>query len=143
MRKLADYQGEDALELWADLMEPIARILSDKTMEGLVRSGKPPVFIAKEVMKHHKKEAVEIALRVDPTPVNGINLPVRVLNFLFELEKAPELKGFFDLPGQEQGNPASGSAMESTEAPGTSNDLSDTPKPDITETGEQMPTEPM
>ena len=30
MKRLSDYQGEEAIELWADLLDPISDILTDK-----------------------------------------------------------------------------------------------------------------
>ena len=74
MRKLSDYKGDEAIELWADLIEPIAMILADKSMEATIKSGKPKIVVAKEILKAHKKEATEILLRIDPEPLTGLNI---------------------------------------------------------------------
>ena len=40
MKKLSDYQGEEALELWADLIEPMSEILVDPEMKKVFESKK-------------------------------------------------------------------------------------------------------
>ena len=42
MKTLSDYKDEEAIELWADLIDPLTAIFSDKEfMQGL--KGKPPL----------------------------------------------------------------------------------------------------
>ena len=50
MKKLSDYKGDDAILLWADLLEPITAIISDKKVAVAVRSGKNKILIAKEII---------------------------------------------------------------------------------------------
>lgn len=95
MKKLADYEGEDAILLWADLLEPITRICSDKNIAELWRSKSTPVMIAREVLKSHGNDAMEVMLRIDPTPVNGLNAITRIVEVVIEISKSEELKGFF------------------------------------------------
>ena len=115
MKKLADYTGADSIELWADLMEPFAKILADNEIQEGIRTNQPTALLLKSVMKKHKKEAEEIVLRVDDTPLNGVNFPVRVLSVLMEIEHSPELAGFFGSQGQKLEESVSGSATENTE----------------------------
>ena len=96
MKKFSDYQGEEAIELWADLLEPIALILADKEIKNSYQSGEPKLLIAKKIINLHKAEAVSILTRIDPTPINGLNLITRLLNILSEIEETDELKDFFD-----------------------------------------------
>ena len=120
MRKLSDYKGDEAIELWADLIEPIAMILADKSMEATIKSGKPKIVVAKEILKAHKKEATEILLRIDPEPLTGLNIILRLVNILVEIDSAEELKGFFQSAGQVKTDKEySGSVTENTE--GTEN----------------------
>ena len=96
MRRLSDYQGEEAIELWADLIEPIAKIMADKKIAQIFQSGKPPVLAVKQILKTHKKEATEILNRLDPEePINGINIVGRAIAIIMELTESEELKDFF------------------------------------------------
>lgn len=116
MKKLADYEGNEAIELWADLIEPISRIISDDNIAGIYRSTKSIPAVAKEVLKTHANEATEILLRVDPTPVNGLNVITRTVDIILEVIKSEDLKGFFDFAEQGQtGNVSSGSPTGNTE----------------------------
>lgn len=95
MRKLSDYKDDDALELWADLLDPLTKILSDDKIRSIVNSGKPKLIIAKEILKGHKSEAVEILTRIDPEPVDGLNVVLRLINLITEIGQNDEIKSFF------------------------------------------------
>lgn len=117
MKRLSDYQGDQAIELWADLLDPISEILTDTEVANVVRSGQAPIVIAKTILKSHKKEACEILLRIDPEPIDGLNVIMRLVNILAEIGQRSELKSFFGYAGQERAeNESSGSVTESTEA---------------------------
>ena len=116
MKKLSDYQGDEAIELWADLLEPIARILSNEKVKELYESGKPKLLIAKEILKANKQEATEVINRIDPTPFNALTLVTRVISILTEIEETEEIKAFFDTGEQTKTDDGSfGSATENTE----------------------------
>lgn len=118
MKKLADYQGEDAIELWADLLEPMTEILGDKDIAKILQDNKkPPLLKAKAILKKYSKEAEEILLRIDPTPINGLNLVIRLTSILVEAGQNDEIKAFFGFAGQaETESESSGSPTETTEA---------------------------
>lgn len=116
MKRLSDYEGDEAIELWADLLEPIARILADEQIKELYQSGKPKLLLAKEILKSHKADAEEIINRIDPTPFNALTLGPRVFSYLAEIEETEELKDFFDTGEQAKTDGVSfGSATENTE----------------------------
>ena len=117
MKRLSDYKDDEAFELWADLLEPLSVILSDAEIKKVVASGASKISIAKTVMKSHAKEAKEIMLRIDPTPLNGFNLVMRLVQILAEIGEDETVKSFFGFAEQaktESGS--SGSPTESTEA---------------------------
>lgn len=117
MKKLSDFQGEEAVDLWADLLDPISEILTDKEVASLANSNKPPIVIAKSILKNHKAEAEEILLRIDPAPLNGLNIIVRLVAILAEIGASDELKSFFGYSVQAKtDNESSGSAMVNIEA---------------------------
>ena len=116
MKRLSDYEGDEAIELWADLLEPIARILADNKIKELYQSGKPKLLVAKEVLNEHKADAVEIMNRIDPTPFNALTLITRVMSILTEIEECEEITAFFDMGAQAKtGNEFFGSATVNTE----------------------------
>lgn len=117
MKKLSDYTGDEAIELWADLIDPIAIVLSDKKIAVTIKSGKPKMQIAKEILKDHKKEATEILLRIDPSPIDGLNIVLRLINLLTEIGENEDIKSFFGFAEQAKMNAASsGYVTESIEA---------------------------
>lgn len=115
MKKLGDYKDEEAIELWADLLDPIGEILQDKEIAKAYREKGNPVQVAKVILKRQRKAATEILLRVDPTPVDGLNIIVRLVEILMEFEKSDELKGFFGFAGTVTDSVSSGNATENTE----------------------------
>lgn len=104
MKKLSDYKGDEALELWGDLMEPIMTMLADDEVQKIYKSGKPKVFIATELLKMHKKEVSQILLRIDPTPLDGMNVVIRLVGLLTDFSTVPEIASFFESAGQEPEN---------------------------------------
>lgn len=121
MKKLSDYQGEEAIDLWADLMEPAATILADKEVAAVMQEkGKPPIVIVHKILKRHKKEAIEILTRIDSTPVNGLNAVTRLLVLIGELMEDEVARSFFATQGQTMAGESSGSDTENTEASGIS-----------------------
>lgn len=116
MKKLSDYQGNDAIELWADLIDPLSEILTDDSVKNTVRSGKPKLAIAKEILKSHSSQATEILLRIDDTPVNGLNIVLRLISLLTEIGQNDEIKSFFGYAEQTAtAEKSSGSPMVNTE----------------------------
>lgn len=112
MKTLSDYKGEDALTLWADLIGPMARILGDEKTKKAFSTGNA-IIISKCMLEDHKKEACEIMLRVDPTPIDGLNIVSRLLGIILEILNREDMRGFFVSAGQEQTeNVSFGSAME-------------------------------
>lgn len=117
MRSLSDYQGEEAIELWADLLEPMTAILGDSQIAESVQSGKAYMLIAKDILSLHKKEAVEIMLRIDPEPITGLNILLRLAALVKDIGQNEEVKSFFGYAAQTEGE-SSGSPTENTEGAG-------------------------
>lgn len=117
MVRLSDYQGDEAIELWADLLDPISAIFSDADVAKVVKSGQSKVTIAKEILKKHKAETEQILLRIDPEPLDGLNIVVRLVLLITEIGQNEEIRPFFGYAAQEKtASESSGSAMENTEA---------------------------
>lgn len=116
MKRLSDYKGEEAIELWGDLLDSITKILGDKDIAKSLNSGKPKMLIAGDILKSHKKEAKEILLRIDPEPLNGLNIVLRLVNILIELGENETVRSFFESAEQaKRENTSSGFVMVNTE----------------------------
>lgn len=113
MKKLSDFQGEEAIDLWADIFEDIGAIVSDQEIAKYAKGNK--IVLANKIIKLHKKEICSILLKIDDTPINGLNLISRTVKLLNEIGADPDLRDFFVLQGQNEIGESSGSAMENIE----------------------------
>ena len=116
MKRLTDYKDEDAIELWADLLDPFVEIIGDKTITDMMRGGAAPIDVAKAILKDHRKDACQILLRIDDTPLDGLNILVRLVTILLDIENSKELQGFFGSAEQvKTGSGSFGSHTANTE----------------------------
>ena len=112
--KLSEYQGEAALDILADLIEPAGEIMSDKQIGDVFKENKfKAIGIA---IKNHKKAVMQILATMDGVPVdeykcNVFSLPVKILEILND----PDLVQLFTYQGQTGDANSSGSASENTE----------------------------
>ena len=102
MRKLSDYQDEEALDLLAEIMEPAAEILADAEVKEAWQGTENKIKLARLVIKKHKKAVMEILAAMEGVPVqdyhcNIFTLPARVIEILND----EELLTGFTLQAQE------------------------------------------
>lgn len=115
MKRLSDYHGNEAIELWADLIDPLTAILTDEEIRKSVQSGGNKIEIAKQILKNHSTEATDILLRIDDSPIDGLNIVLRLVSLLAEIGENEEIKTFFGFAEQEEMEDASsGSPTVST-----------------------------
>ena len=111
--KLSEYQGEAALDILADLIEPAGEIMSDKEIGEVFKKNRfKAIGLA---IKNHKKAVMQIMATMDGVPVdeykcNVFSLPVKIL----ELLNDPEMIRLFRYQGQTGDANSSGSASENT-----------------------------
>ena len=112
--KLSEYQGEAALDILADLIEPAGEIMSDKEIGEVFKQNRfKAIGMA---IKNHKKAVMQILATMDGVPVdeykcNVFSLPVKILEILND----PDLVQLFTYQGQTGDANSSGSASENTE----------------------------
>ena len=112
--KLSEYQGEAALDILADLIEPAGEIMSDKEIGEVFKENRfKAIGMA---IKNHKRAVMQILATMDGVPVeeykcNVFSLPVKIL----ELLNDPEMIQLFQYQGQTGDANSSGSASENTE----------------------------
>ena len=98
--KLSEIKGEAALDVLADLMDPLTAILADPNVKEVVEGKKPKLIIAKSLIKDHKKEIVEIfAILNQKTPeeyMESMTITSLIVETL-DLLNDKELNDFLDL----------------------------------------------
>lgn len=112
--KLSEYHGEAALDILADLIEPVGEIVSDKEIGEVFKKNRfKAIGLA---VKNHKKSVIQIMATMDGVPVeeykcNVFTLPVKILEILND----PALVQLFTYQGQTGDANSSGSASENIE----------------------------
>lgn len=112
--KLSEYQGEAALDILAELIEPAGEIMSDKNLGEVFKENRfKAIGMA---IKNHKKAVMQILATMDGVPVdeykcNVFSLPVKILEILND----PEMIQLFQYQGQTGDAKSSGSASVNTE----------------------------
>ena len=115
-----DVHGEEALDLFADLLEPATAIIGDKEVAEAARAKNLPRAV-KLAIKGHKREVIEILAALngeDPEEYAGkmtiFTLPVEVMRLLND----PMIQSLFTSQGQRTEEGSSGSATVNTEESG-------------------------
>ena len=126
MKMLSDYKGEEALDILADIIEPLCVVFADKDIQALYAEGKkekkiiPPIKYIKPALKNHKEELLTILARIEGVPVdeyketvNFVTLPLQILSVVND----PNIKSLFHSQSQTSNisSASSGSAIVNTE----------------------------
>ena len=106
--------NEDALEAFADILEPAAEIIADDEVKGFIRDGEK-LKAVKAAIKKHKSALIEILARLDGCEpdeyeVSIFTLPAKTIAML----NSPEIQQLFTGQGQNGGVESSGSATGTT-----------------------------
>lgn len=115
--KLEEFKNEDAIDLVADLIEPMSKIFTDEDLKKAAREKKTRAELVKIALKNNKEAIVEIMARLEGETVEAYQCtPISLLASVLELLKDKELLAFFQTQGQEILGRSSGSVTENTEA---------------------------
>lgn len=115
-RKLSEIKGEDAIDVLADILEPVTSIAADDEIRKAVKAGLPKIKLIQLALKSHKKDIVKILAVMDGQDaenyeVNLLELPARILEILND----ETIMSLFTSQGQMMESERSGSALENTE----------------------------
>jgi len=115
--KLSEYKNEDALDLLADILDPLSEILTDEGVRQMAKDKDTTKIKAVQyLLKNQKKPIIQIMARLDGIPVEKYELDILSLpKKILEIMNDKELIDFFQQQGQMMASDISGSAMESTE----------------------------
>lgn len=114
MKKLSDYKGDEAIELWADLLEPITEILGDGEIAKVLQSPQAPLMKAQAILRKYSVETEKILLRIDPEPLDGLNIIVRLTTLIVEIGQREDVRAFFGFAEQAQTADESGGSLTET-----------------------------
>lgn len=121
MKKLSDYTGSEAIEIWGKLLVPISDIVvaiqkDAKIKEEMTLKNGSQLELISKLMVHFSKEITTILLLVDDTPIDAINMLPRTISIFGEMMKNPSIASFLALVPQEKTeNEFTGSVTENTE----------------------------
>lgn len=115
--KLSEIRGEKALDMTAELIDPIAEIMADAEVKKIY-AGQPKLKLVQYIIKKHKKPIIKIlAILNEEDPktfadkIKITTLPAMVIDLLND----EELIQLFSLQGQTVDATSSGSVTENTE----------------------------
>lgn len=118
--RLSDFKDEKALEVVADLIDPITEIV--KSSENVEASKKGTLKFVQAAMRNTPKAVIEMmAILDDKKPENYHCTGVSVIKSAFDMFSDPDVMALFGLQGENR--TSSGSASESTEGHATRADL--------------------
>lgn len=113
--RLSDIKGERALEVLADIIDPITEIMSDPEVASMFRSGNK-MGAAQSILRLHGKSVLSVMATLDEEDPKTyapslIDIPMK----LIDLFNDPAFEAFFSSQGQNQGETYSGSATGTIE----------------------------
>lgn len=113
--KLSEIKGEKAIEVFADLLEPISNIFADEEVVNAFRNDEPKIKIIQKMLKGHSEDIIKAMAIIDDVPVEKyeidfLTLPSKLIEF-FNDEAVSEL---FTSQSQNLTPVHSGSVMENT-----------------------------
>ena len=112
MRKLSEIRGEDALDVLADLLDPISEICTDKKVMELIKEHKK-MKLATLILKEHKKSILTILAILEGVSPDEYKPSLAVLPVLvLQLLNDPDVVAVFRFAGS---GISSGSATENTQ----------------------------
>lgn len=115
--KISDFHGDAALDLLADLLEPISIIASDAEIQKMFKKKGTKLFaIAAKIIRSHKAEVMQILAATNGVPVEEYNpSATEIIGQLVDIMNDEDLAPFFNFAPTKTARKSSGSAMESTE----------------------------
>lgn len=115
--KLSEFKGERAIEVFGDLLEPVAEILTDKEIVAMIQSDNVnQILIMKKLLKEHSKSILWIlAILDEQEPETYSPSFIEIPKKIIELLNDKTVKDLFISQSPEESK-LSGSATENIEA---------------------------
>lgn len=113
--KLSEIKGEHALDVLAEIMDPVVEIVSDEKINKAIKGELPKITIAKLILKSHPKSIIHILALLNGEDPETYEPSLLVLpKMLLELMNDEELIELFQSQGQMMDSAYFGSATETS-----------------------------
>lgn len=116
MKKISDYKNDSAIDLYAEILEPMGEILQDKEVSQALKDKKSTMQIVGIIFRKHKESVKKIVLSVDDTEIDGKNIFSRFTTIFVDVLNDKDFVDFFKQAEQAMtDSESSGFATENTE----------------------------
>lgn len=118
--RLSEIKGVDAIDVIADIIDPVTVILADKEIQEAIETKKPYLLIAKTILKNQKEAILEVLAvlhKENPKEFKPslIELPIMLVQLVQDVMENKELVDLFQLQGVKTASVSSFPAMQNTE----------------------------
>jgi hypothetical protein len=118
--RLSEIRGENAIDVIADIIDPVTVILADEEVEKVVKSNAPTLLKAKTILKRQKGAILEVLAilnQKDPKEFKPslIELPIMLVQLLEDIKENDELMSLFHSQEQMTASVSSIPVMETTQ----------------------------
>lgn len=115
MKKILEYEGDEALDVVVDMMAAIVPLMRDEeVLEGWKENVMKGFQVARKKHPKEFKDFLACYCRVEPDELDCS--PVNVINMIGGIVSDKVIMSFFSLPSRKMDSASSGSATENTEA---------------------------
>ena len=118
--RLSEIKGTDAIDVIADIIDPITVILADKEIQKAIETKKPYLLIAKTILKNQKEAILEVLAvlhKENPAEFKPslIELPIMLVQLVQDIMENKELVDLFQLQEVKTASVSSFPVMQNTE----------------------------
>ena len=113
--KITDFKGVEAVDVLADIMMPVANIVSDEDFKAYIGAGdKTGMQIAVYILKNHQNDVLDM---YEPLMKESKEeaTPTKLIRLVLDIASDPDISSLFIMQGQSEALTPSGSATENTE----------------------------
>lgn len=102
MKNISDFKNEDAIDLIADLIEPVSRILQDEAIKEDITIKEKQMSAIKKALKTHKSDILEIMARLEGVEVKDLNAtPISLIGKCIQILNDKEMMDFLSSLAEE------------------------------------------
>jgi CRISPR/Cas system-associated endonuclease Cas3-HD len=103
--RLSEIKGENAIDVLADMLDPLTEMLADPKVKEVARSKSPTLIKASKILKYQKKAVLEMLAVLNQTPVEEfkpslLELPIMLAELINDIKENKELISLFQSQGQ-------------------------------------------
>ena len=103
--RLSEIKGENAIDVLADILDPLTEILADPKVKEVARSNGPTLIKASKILKYQKKAVLEMLAILNQTPAEEfkpslLELPLMLTELINDVKENKELISLFQSQGQ-------------------------------------------